>query len=201
MQNINSYRFLELLKPNYNDALRYTSALCSRSSKDDAKDLLQQSLLQALEKFSSLNDEDKFRGWFFRIITNVYYSSVRSGFWKKFLSLEKKNEEALPLDIDLHRKNEETDILMKALDLISEKEKSAILLYEIAGFSVREIADMQEEKSESAVKSRLSRARSKLREFILKLESGLTDTKKIKRDNFTNIEDETDNIISKAKEK
>ena len=42
-------RFLELLKPNYNDAAKYCRALCANWSADDAEDVLQQSLLQAME--------------------------------------------------------------------------------------------------------------------------------------------------------
>jgi len=42
-------QFMELLKPHYSDALNYCRAISSRYSAVEAEDVLQQSLLQALE--------------------------------------------------------------------------------------------------------------------------------------------------------
>ena len=81
-------QFTGLLKPHYNDALKYTRALCSTWSPDDAEDVLQQSLLLALENFGTLSDTAKFRSWFFKIITTTFYQSIRKHFWKKFFPLD-----------------------------------------------------------------------------------------------------------------
>ena len=62
-------------------------------------------------------------------------------------------------------------ILNKALSKLSSKERAAILLFEIAEFSIEEITSIQKDKSISAVKSRLSRARTKLKKHILKEEN------------------------------
>ena len=56
--------------------------------------------------------------------------------------------------------------MIGGLAQLSNKERTAILLFEIGGFSIQEITKLQEEKSESAVKSRLSRTRKKLKEFM-----------------------------------
>jgi ribose 1,5-bisphosphokinase PhnN len=45
------------------------------------------------------------------------------------------------------------------------------LLFELSQFSIEEIVEIQKEKSLSAVKSRLSRTREKLKKIILKLEN------------------------------
>ena len=60
--------------------------------------------------------------------------------------------------------------MLAALDTLSEKERTAILLFEIGGLSLEEIMKLQKEKSISAVKSRLSRTRLKLRNTILEME-------------------------------
>ncbi len=86
--------FLELLKPEYNDAVKYCRALCAGWSPDDAEDVLQQALLKGLESFKSLKDDSKFRSWFFKIITRTFYSAIRKHFWKKFLPMDK-----IPVDI------------------------------------------------------------------------------------------------------
>lgn len=164
-------RFIELLKPNYNDAVKYCRALCSKRSADDAEDVLQQSLLQALEKFDSLNDTDKFRSWLFTIITRVFYTSIKRYFWRRFIPLDKGERTDIP---EIYNRTENFDskaLINKALSKLSNKERSAILLFEIAGFSIEEIKNIQNEKSDSAIKSRLSRTRQKLKQIILEMES------------------------------
>jgi len=166
-------RFIELLKPEYSDALKYCKALCVRQSLDDAEDVLQQSLLKALENFNKLNDQSKFRSWFFKIITREFFNSVRKSFWKKFLPLEYAPAvEQIP-EI-FHRSEEEDEkkyLLYKALSQISLKERTAVLLFEIGDFSIEEIKEMQNEKSISAIKSRLSRARDRMKKYILENEN------------------------------
>lgn len=168
---LDTNKFIELLEPIYNDAARYCRALCSNRSPDDAEDVLQQSLLQALEKFDSLKNEEKFKSWLFTIITRVFYTSVRRNFWKRFLPLDSnKGFTEIP---EIYNRLENIDsksILRNALAKISTKERTAVLLFEIAGFSIEEIQLIQEEKSISAIKSRLSRARQKLKKSIIEAE-------------------------------
>lgn len=159
--------FTQLLAPHYNDALRYSRALCANWSPDDAEDVLQQSFLQALENFSGLNDTAKFKSWFFKIITRVFYTSVRKHFWKKFLPMDSDNGILeMPSVFGNPDSNEDRQILYNALSKLNSKERASILLFEIAGFSIEEITAIQGEKSISAVKSRLSRTRQKLRKYL-----------------------------------
>jgi DNA-directed RNA polymerase specialized sigma24 family protein len=76
----------------------------------------------------------------------------------------------IPEVFDRSEQTESRLILNKALSKLSSKERAAILLFEIAEFSIEEITSIQKEKSISAVKSRLSRARAKLKKHILKEE-------------------------------
>jgi len=91
---------------------------------------------------------------------------------------------------------------LKLFQKLKYKERTAILLFEIAEFSIEEIKDIQKEKSLSAIKSRLSRTRTKLRNIITELENG--DDKKI---NFSSkhfigdIEDETLKLVPEIKTK
>ena len=163
-------KFLELLKPGYNDAVKYCRALCASWSPDDAEDVLQQALLKALESFDSLNDLSKFRSWFFKIITREFYTSIRKHFWKKFVPLDNIKTD-IPEIYPRNEFNETRIILDKALSKLSAKERSAILLFEIGEFTIEEIKTLQNENSFSAVKSRLSRARQKLKRYITELES------------------------------
>jgi RNA polymerase sigma factor (sigma-70 family) len=163
-------KFLELLKPEYNDAVNYCRALCAGRSPDDAEDVLQQALLNGLEGFDSLNDTKRFRSWFFKIITRTFYSSVRRHFWKKFIPMDKISAD-IPEIYPRNEPNEDRQVINMALSKLTAKERAAVLLFEIAEFPIDEIRQMQNEKSASAVKSRLSRARKKLRRYIEKPEN------------------------------
>ena len=98
---------------------------------------------------------------------------------------------------DRAENNERKQLLYDALSKLSSKERSAVLLFEISGFSVEEIRVIQNERSLSAVKSRLSRARKKLRTSISELENNhsLPNYKK----NFTgDLEHETLKVIAES---
>jgi RNA polymerase sigma-70 factor (ECF subfamily) len=55
--------------------------------------------------------------------------------------------------------------LYRALNRLPEKQRNAVVLFEINGFSVREIAGMQA-STEASVKMKLSRGRKRLRELL-----------------------------------
>ena len=170
--------FTDLLKPHYNDAVNYCRALCSGASKSEAEDVMQQALLKAYENFDSLRDNASFKSWFFQIITRTFYNSVRKPFWSRFVSLNSEDGKAA---FHVFEDNffEDNQILIAALSKISKKERAAILLFEIGGFSIEEITTMQKEKSESTIKSRLSRSRKKLKEFMVTLEEETVGTQNI----------------------
>jgi len=193
--------FLEHLRPYYNGAVKYCRALTFRTSKDDAEDLFQQSVLKGLENFSKLNERDKFKSWFFKIITNEFINHTRKLFWKRFLPLdENMNHSKMPEVFDEIEKNEKSQVLYYALSKLNNKERACILLFEMAEFSLEEIKNLQNEKSLSAVKSRLSRARSKLKKLIIKAESSLgIRFKKISKNNLGDLENEILKLISEFK--
>lgn len=198
---IDSAKFSGLLKPHYNDALKYSRALCSTWSPDDAEDVLQQSFLLALENFSSLKDHSKFRSWFFKIITTTFYSSIRKHFWKKFLPAdgEKVAVHKMPEIYDRAHQSENKITINNALAGISGKERAAILLFELGNFSIEEITAIQEEKSTSAVKSRLSRARAKLRKYINDEKRILTHEDSSSWDINGDLENETLKLITEIR--
>ncbi|MBS1492703.1 MAG: RNA polymerase sigma factor [Bacteroidetes bacterium] len=193
--------FLEHLRPHYNDAVKYCRALTYRISIDDAEDLFQQSVLKGLENFPKLKERDKFKSWFFKIITNEFINQTRKSFWKRYLPLDEKINHSKPPEIfEEIAKNETNNILYKALGMLNKKERTCILLFELAEFSIEEIKKIQGEMSLSAVKSRLSRARSKLKEHIIKMES----TQEIRFtqtdiQNLGDLENETLKLISEFK--
>lgn len=190
--------FLNYLQTHYNDAVKYCRALTFRASIEDADDLFQQSVLKALESFKKLNEKEKFKSWFFKIITNEFINQTRRAFWKKFLPIEDSHSHSgMPEIFEEIERAETNNILYKALAKLNQKERACLLLFELADFPIEEIRKIQNEKSSSAIKSRLSRARAKLKENIVKLEaSNEISFKKIAPTNLGELENETFKLIS-----
>lgn len=198
---IDTAKFTVLLKPHYNDALKYSKALCAGWQAYEAEDVLQQSFLLALENFESLKDESKFRSWFFKIITTTFYTAIRKHFWRKFLPMDDNFAyiENMPDVYDRALQSESRILLNKALNKLNAKERAALLLFEIAGFSIEEITAIQNEKSLSAVKSRLSRARSRLRKLVEENEKKLYQSADAFGEMNTDLETETLSLISEIR--
>ncbi|MEZ4821361.1 MAG: RNA polymerase sigma factor [Ignavibacteria bacterium] len=90
-------------------------------------------------------------------------------------------------------------MLEKALAELSPVERSALLLFELGGFSIEEIKEIQNEKSASAVKSRLSRARSKLKKYIVTEKSSTNKNNNFNSEHKGDLNHETITLITEIK--
>jgi RNA polymerase sigma-70 factor (ECF subfamily) len=164
-----SEEFIALLKPLYNSAAQYCRALFQGAG--EAEDCLQDAIIAAMENIGALKEKEKFRSWFFTIITRTFYAakSLEAKKGKLFTVLKEKETHFPAVYQDVVFSIKET-VLLEALHSLTEKERAAVLLFELGGFSLTEIQQIQGEKSLSAIKSRLSRTREKLRNKILQLE-------------------------------
>ena len=158
--------FTDALEPHYSDVVRYSRALCARWPPEDAEDVLQESLLRALEHYHTLREQERFRAWLFRIVTTTYYAAARRRFWLRFVPLAAVPEHDLPAVYRERPQRAETGRLLRALADLSARDRAALLLCEVAGFSLEELARIQGDRSISAAKSRLSRARRRARELL-----------------------------------
>lgn len=166
--SLENEKYVELLKPVYNDLLRYCKAMFKNGSYDDAEELFQNTLVKSFRKINTLSDTAKFKSWIFTIASREFISVHRNSFWKRFIPLGEEHNEKFVYELyDRNDNDKDKIVLLNALSKLNYKERSAILLFEVANFSIREIQKIQNEKSESAVKSRLSRVREKLRKYIL----------------------------------
>lgn len=159
--------FAEALRPHYDDAVRYCRALCARGSPGDADDVLQQALLQALAGFGSLRDRAKFRSWLFRIVTRCFHAAARRHFWRRFVPLaEADAAEPMPAVLRGRPAPAGSGALLAALGRLPDRDRAALLLFEVAGLSLEEVGAVQGDRSVSATKSRLSRARQRVRGML-----------------------------------
>jgi RNA polymerase sigma-70 factor (ECF subfamily) len=162
-------RLLELLAPIHAKAAGTARRLAG--SAHDGDDLFQEAVLRARSGLSSLRDPNRFGPWFFSILLNVHRNRSRRGFWKRFLPFDPgTNPSAEPAgedgsDWEVGRLGAQR--ASRALAALSADQREAVVLFEIEGFSVEEIAVLQH-VSASAVKSRLARGRARLRRIYLR---------------------------------
>ena len=147
------------------EALRgFLLALCC-GKKDDADDLAQDALVKAYLSSAGYQDKGKFRSWLFKIAYNTFLNHKAS------LRCTESIYEARALVSSTHADSEfEHQDLYLALRTLPPKERSAITLFYLNGYNIKEIAAITD-TSEDAVKKQLSRGRDKLREQ-LKIDNG-----------------------------
>ncbi len=135
-------------------------ALCC-GNKSDADDLAQDALVKAYLSCSGYQDMGRFRSWLFKIAYNNFLNHKAS------LRTTESIDEARTL-ISSHSADSsfEHQSLYLALRTLPPKERSAITLFYLNGYSIREIAAITE-TSEDAVKKQLSRGRDKLKERLI----------------------------------
>lgn len=146
------------------EALRgFLLALCC-GNKGNADDLAQDALVKAYLSCAGYQDKGKFRSWLFKIAYNTFLNHKAS------LRCTESIDEARTLisNTSTDSSFEHQDLYL-ALRTLPPKERSAITLFYLNGYNIKEIATITE-TSEDAVKKQLSRGRDKLREQ-LKLES------------------------------
>ena len=134
-------------------------ALCC-GNKDEADDLAQDALVKAYLACSGFRDGGKFRSWLFKIAHNTFLSHKRS-----LQTTESIDEARMLVSSSAADSDFEHQSLYLALRTLPPKERSAITLFYLNGYSVKEISAITE-VSEEAVKQQLSRGRDKLRERL-----------------------------------
>jgi RNA polymerase sigma-70 factor (ECF subfamily) len=155
-------RLVDLLGPFHAQAAGVARRLAG--SADDGDDLFQEAVLRALEALPTLRDASRFRSWFFAILLRLHRNRTRRSFWRRFLPLEIERPDE-PAGEDGQAWEEErirARRVSRALAALPAEQREAVVLFELEGFSIEEIAALQQ-ASVSAVKSRLSRGRARLR--------------------------------------
>lgn len=162
-------RFLELLEPVYPRLAQY--ALAMTRNREEAKDLVGEAVLVALERFDSLRSDDGFPGFLYRIVARTYHRSQRRA--RRFVEVDNSKLERL---VDPHATPDvaaELAIVMEALERLPAKIKETMLLFDVADLSHEEIRKIQG-GTLSGVKTRLRRGRA-----MLKTQLGIVDADRV----------------------
>jgi RNA polymerase sigma-70 factor (ECF subfamily) len=123
---------------------------------EDAKDLVQETVIRVYSRLGMLQDPNKFPAWLFRIAHNVCLDRLRSGKNRPLVSTDALPEGGLDRLLDegaverlragdpeeiVYRK-EVGAILARALQSLSEEQRTAVVMRTYNGYSSREIAEI-----------------------------------------------------------
>lgn len=149
--------------------------LCYRmlGDSDFAADAAQDTFLAAYRKLYTFRG-GSFRSWLFRIATNTCYDVLRARKRRPTTSLDAAMDDSerpyepmdpgeTPASYALRR--ELSDTLHQCLDMLPEEQRVVVVLSDVQGLSYNEIAEVVD-TSLGTVKSRLSRARARLRDIL-----------------------------------
>ena len=154
-------KFLKLYKPVHDRFERF----CRARAYGDMpyEDLMNESLLVAFKKINELKSEKAFLSYLIGISVKILANANR-----KMKATTSVDEFILNSYTDHSNDIERTwdvEMLHRAMALLPDAQREAITLFEITGFSIKEIMDIQG-CGESAVKQRLFRGRRELARII-----------------------------------
>lgn len=165
--------FEELIGPHLNQlyrlAYRYTG------TKDDAEDLVQDLLLKLYPRLQEMQGIDKLAPWLVRILYHQFVDQFR---YQKRSPIDVPGDDKLLYDTHASETSDpsvvaNSEITRKLLDTalmsLNEDQRLLVVLHDVEGYSLLEINGITDIPV-GTIKSRLSRARSKLREVLRKME-------------------------------
>lgn len=152
--------FMELYTPNHNRFERFCKARVY--GEMDYKDLMHDTVVIAFQKFDASSESAGFLSFLFGIAIRVLANNKR-----------RKDKDAIHQDLikrgdvfyDHNVQKEEIEQLYSALNELPEIQKESIILFEIVGYSIKEIAALHQ-VSENVVKQRLFRGRNQLKVIL-----------------------------------
>ncbi len=174
LQNGDPAEFARVVEAN--SGYIYRLAMKMLQNPQDAEDILQETFIKAYKAFPNFDGRSKISTWLYRIATNealMFLRKKRPDTISVEVPREDDAEDMKPVQIidwcclpeDEFMSDEAKKYLDESVDQLPENLKMTFILRDIEGLSTRETAEILE-ISETAVKTRLHRARLQLREIL-----------------------------------
>ena len=151
--------FLGLIDENRLNLYRVARGILK--DKEDIEDALQNTVIHSFEKISSLKNDEYFRTWIIRILINECNEILRKN--KRVMHLDDNT------DTEIYSDSYENMDLTRAINSLSEELRLTTVLFYFEDMSLKDIAKILK-IPEGTVRSRLTRARIKLREVMSEVE-------------------------------
>ena len=160
-------------------------ALRTTGNREDAADALQEAMISAFRRADSFRGDALVTTWLHRIVVNACLDRLRRNKVRLASPLPDDLDEYAARGAVLTTADEADDpeaqallgdrrtVILAALDLLPPDQKAAIVLVDLEGYPVEEVARMLECPT-GTVKSRCARGRARL--AVLLRESGITGT-------------------------
>lgn len=154
--------------------LAYSVAYRLLNDTDGAADAVQDSFIKAFRALDTFRGGN-FKSWLMRIVTNTCYDVLRARKRRKTDSLDALpvENEYIPELTDTREspaqyaeRRELAQLLTAAIQNLPEDQRMSIILCDVEGYSYEEIAEITE-VAIGTVKSRISRARGKVRDYLI----------------------------------
>ncbi len=144
-------------------------SLCNKmlQHSDDAKDMAQDSFVRVFDKLGQFRYKSSLKTWILSITYNTCINSLNAS--RTLVSIDHEAD-------DIHDLNEAEEVMLneqriemieQAMNLLNGEEKLFIELFYLNDCSIRDLAQIMQ-KSETAAKTGLCRARQKLKTLVLK---------------------------------
>ena len=157
MENKNKIEFLKYYEPVHNQFYKYCRAISGNT--EDAEDLIQDTILNVLERLDKIKDLSVFKSYVFSVASNLHKMKQRRNKFKANFNEEEINQ-IVAFSQNQEHYTEFRIVYEKILSLPS-KTSETLILYHISDLSIEEIKKIQG-GSLSAVRSRLQRGREKV---------------------------------------
>ncbi len=142
----------------------YRLAFSYVHNQDDALDIVQNAVCQALDHYSSLRDENAIKTWFYRILVNESMQFIKRQ--KRELPLEEGMAEELPF---YEKGYDRDDDLGEHLERLEGEVQAVIKLRYFEEMSLKEIS-LVTKSNLNTVKARLYRGLKQLKQNIQEVE-------------------------------
>jgi RNA polymerase sigma-70 factor (ECF subfamily) len=155
-------RFLELLLPLRHRLTQFARAMVG-GDRDEADDLVGDTILAAFERFDQIRGHEAFLSYLFTIALRIH----KRRRWRRKLFGAYDEERAASIRDNGSSPESSADVVLlhRALSRLPERQREAVVLFEITGLSLEEVREIQG-GSLSGVKSRVSRGRQELARLL-----------------------------------
>lgn len=154
--------------------MAYTVAYRIMGEHDAAADATQEAFIAAFRKLHQFQG-DRFKPWLLRIVTNACYDELRRRHRQPAASLEALHEVTTVAEAELHspaenpeqhaQRSELHHAIQDCISALPDNQRIIVILSDIEGYPYQEIVNITG-TALGTVKSRLSRARTQLRDCL-----------------------------------
>lgn len=135
----------------------YWFALYTLKNREDAEDVVSDTVVDAYASIDKLRDSSAFRGWIFKILSNKCKRKLREYVHK---TVELREE-----SVHVSRDMAEDVQVRQAFYRLSDEERMIVAMKVFGGYQSKEIGVMLH-KSHNTIRSKLSRALKKMEQFM-----------------------------------